>query len=295
MKTKITKTLFITILSITIFASCSKNEDIAIQPEQATALEQPDDTNKLCGFVDGNWNATAVLSTTIGTTDETNFMNAQNARIASLWGRPAVSLRFVKDPSNPNSTFNAISYSSRKIYYGEAIYKAAKVKGQIVNAMVLAHEFGHQLQYTYNLPSKDEKTARASELEADGMAGYYLRKPNGYNATSFNAIAAAYNFAASIGDNAVNSPNHHGSSAQRRSAVRLGFLLAAPQNGNLSATDFDYNFFYYYNGVLNGTYKSASLPAGLNPTIDDLIRAHAQELQKIASGEITQEQFENLD
>jgi predicted metalloprotease len=44
------------------------------------------------------------------------------------------------------------------------------------------------------------KHCRPNELEADGFAGYYLRRPNGYNKTSFAEIAAAYEFAQSIGD-----------------------------------------------------------------------------------------------
>jgi uncharacterized protein len=282
-----------TALALGMLFSCSKNEEIEVLPENQVVDEQPAAREKECSFVDNNWSPSAVLSTTIGTTAETSFMNTQNARIAALWGRNPVPLRFVKDPSNPNSTFNAISYGTGKIYYGEAIYYSAKSKGQIVNAMVLAHEFGHQLQYTFGLPSVNERTARAGELEADGMAGYYLRKPNGYNAASFTAIAAAYQFAASIGDNSVNSPNHHGTAAQRRSAVRLGFLFADPQNPNLNASDFDYYFFYYYNGVLNGQYKKAKR-ADHSEAIDSLMAKHYDELKRIASGEMSDEEYNNL-
>jgi hypothetical protein len=80
------------------------------------------------------------------------------------------------------------------------------------------------------------------------------RRPNGYNQTSFAQIAAAYEFAQSIGDYQTTSAGHHGTPAQRRSAVRLGFLLG---QYDLTASAFDYNFFYYYQGVLNGTYKMA--------------------------------------
>ncbi len=99
--------------------------------------------------------------------------------------------------------------------------------------MILAHEYAHQLQFYYGLPSEPESTARPNELEADGMAGYLRR---GYGKTTFAQIATAYNFAYAIGDNQTTSPGHHGTPAQRKSAVRLGFLLADPANSKLSAT-----------------------------------------------------------
>src|SRR5699024_2029667 len=124
------------------------------------------------------------------------------ANIAGMWGMSTPTLRFVEDPSNPGSTYNAISYSTGKIYYGYAIFADAKSKSadNIVNAMILAHEYGHQLQYAYGLPSVQESTARPNELEADGFAGFYLRMPSGFNKSSFSEIAAAYQFAYSIGD-----------------------------------------------------------------------------------------------
>jgi hypothetical protein len=288
---KLTKqTCLLAGLAFGMLSSCDKKNEVVVEYAQS---EQGSNTEIDCKYVDGNWSSTAVLSTTIGTTAETNFMNTQNSKIAAVWGRPAVTLRFVKDPSNPGSTFNAISYSSKKIYYGEAIYNTAKSKNpnNIVNAMVLAHEFGHQLQFTYGLPSVRESTARPNELEADGYAGYYLRKPTGWGATSFSEIAAAYDFAASIGDYATSNPGHHGTPPQRRSAVRLGFLLG---QYNLTATSFDSNFFYYYQGVLNGTYRQAK-PEGFSEEMDAYIRQHAEELRRIANGEMSDEEYYNLD
>ena len=274
-------------------ASCNTDrngEDVSPQTV-ATAIEQPKGPETQCSYVDQNWNSTAVLKTTLRTSGDTNFMNSQMTRIARLFGRTAPLLRFVDDPSNPNSTYNAISYSSGKIYYGYAIYYDAKYQGgDIVNAMILAHEYGHQLQYIYNLPSKTEYTVRPNELEADGFAGYYLRRPEGYNKSTFYDIANAYEFAADIGDYATNSPGHHGTPSQRRSAVRLGFLLGKYE---LNARDFDYNFFYYYNGVLNGTYKMAKNTKF--PKLDAYMTKYLDEIKKIQTGEISAEEFKNLE
>lgn len=253
-------------------------------------MEQPGEVEATCAYVDGNWSNNAVLKTGLTNSSDTNFMNSQMTKIARLFGRSNPLLRFVSDSYNQNTTYNAISYSSGKIYYGYAIYYDAKSKGgDIVNAMILAHEYGHQLQYIYNLPSVTEYTARPNELEADGFAGYYLRRPAGYNQSSFSAIASAYNFASSIGDYNTNSQGHHGTPNQRRSAVRLGFLLG---EWNLSASDFDYNFFYYYNGVLNGSYKMAKNDKF--PEIDAKMKNHLEELRQIQTGEISAEEFNNL-
>lgn len=288
-------TIFCTVASLSLLAACSSNdnEETTI-PETASALETADlhlsDFNAQCSYVDGNWSSTAYLNNTMINTTQTNFIYAQNTKIASVFGQSAVTLKMVHDNTNPSSTYNAISYSyPKKIYFGEAIYIAALNKGQIVPAMILAHEFGHQLQYTYNLPSKPETTARPNELEADGFAGYYMRKPTGYNAT-WEQAGPGFEFAYAIGDNNTTSAGHHGTPPQRRSAARLGWYLG---NYDLSASDFDYNFFYYYDGVLSGTYRTTT-PERINPKIDAFIKSKMAELQKIKSGEISAEEFTQL-
>ncbi|KMQ69647.1 metalloprotease [Chryseobacterium sp. FH2] len=275
-------------------AACNDDRiEEPVLPEAQTdnlKLDQPNDLEKVCYYVDQYWSSASVLKTTLKTTADTNFMNAQMTKIASLWGRSNPTLRFVDDASNPNSTYNAISYSTGKIYYGYAIYYDAKAKGgDIVNAMILAHEYGHQLQYIFGLPTVSESTARPNELEADGFAGYYLRRPNGYNQTTFAQIASAYEFAQSIGDYQTTSSGHHGTPPQRRSAVRLGFLLG---QYDLTASAFDYNFFYYYQGVLNGTYKMAKNTQ--YPELDAYMSQYMDELRKIQTGEISAEEFKEL-
>jgi hypothetical protein len=260
------------------------------QQTESLTIDQPNALEKVCYYVDQYWSSSSVLLTSLQNSTDTNFMNSQMTKISGMWGRSNPTLRFVNDPSNYNSTYNAISYSTGKIYYGYAIYYDAKSKGgDIVNAMILAHEYGHQLQYIFGLPSVTESTARPNELEADGFAGYYLRRPNGYNQTSFAQIAAAYEFAQSIGDYQTNSAGHHGTPPQRRSAVRLGFLLG---QYDLTASAFDYNFFYYYQGVLNGTYKMAK--NSQYPELDAYMKPYLDEIKKLQTGEISAEEFKNL-
>ncbi|WEK68700.1 MAG: metalloprotease [Candidatus Chryseobacterium colombiense] len=281
------------IAALSLSACNDDTLETPVQQEQQAEnlkIDQPNELEKVCYYVDQYWSSSAVLTTTLPNSADTNFMNSQMTTIAGMWGRTAPTLRFVNDPSNPNSTYNAISYSTGKIYYGYAIYADAKNKGgNIVNAMILAHEYGHQLQYIFGLPSVSESTARPNELEADGFAGYYLRRPNGYNQTSFAQIAAAYEFAQSIGDYQTTSAGHHGTPPQRRSAVRLGFLLG---QYDLTASAFDYNFFYYYQGVLNGTYKMAK--NSQYPELDNYMKQYLEELKQIQNGEISAEEFKNL-
>ncbi|MCF2220949.1 MULTISPECIES: metalloprotease [Chryseobacterium] len=294
MKRKIQFPILLGAIAALSLSACNDDTmETPVQQEQkAESLkpEQPNGLEKVCYYVDNNWSSSSVLLTSLQNSTDTNFMNSQMTKIASMWGRSNPTLRFVNDPSNFNSTYNAISYSTGKIYYGYAIYYDAKAKGgDIVNAMILAHEYGHQLQYIFGLPTVTESTARPNELEADGFAGYYLRRPNGYNQTSFTQIAAAYEFAQSIGDYQTTSPGHHGTPAQRRSAVRLGFLLG---QYSLTAADFDYNFFYYYQGVLNGTYKMAKNTQ--YPELDAYMQQYLEELKQIQTGEISAEEFKNL-
>jgi hypothetical protein len=285
--------LLLSAMAVGLLFACSKEEESITNETaklEAFVKEQPSELNSGCSYVDGNWSSTAVLSSTMINTTQTNFINGQNTKISNVWSRPLTTLKFVVDPSNPNSTYNAISYSSpKKIYFGEAIYKAALAKGQIVPAMILAHEFGHQLQYTYGLPSVKESTARPNELEADGYAGYYMRKPSGYNAT-WAAAGPAFEFAFAIGDYNTTNAGHHGTPPQRRSATRLGWYLG---EYNLTAVDFDSNFFYYYNNVLSGSYKKTR-PSNITPEMDAFIISKMSELRKINSGEITKEEFEKL-
>lgn len=294
MKRKIQFPILLGVIAALSLSACNDDTmETPVQPEQQAENlkpEQPNALEKVCYYVDQYWSSSSVLLTSLQNSADTNFMNSQMTKIASMWGRSNPTLRFVNDPSNFNSTYNAISYSTGKIYYGYAIYYDAKAKGgDIVNAMILAHEYGHQLQYIFGLPTVTESTARPNELEADGFAGYYLRRPNGYNQTSFAQIAAAYEFAQSIGDYQTTSPGHHGTPPQRRSAVRLGFLLG---QYSLSAADFDYNFFYYYQGVLNGTYKMAK--NSQYPELDAYMKQYLDELKQIQTGEISAEEFKNL-
>ena len=242
-----------------------------------------------CGYVDGYWNSTSYLSNFIINQNQTNWIFSIANNLCSMWGITYLELGFVKDNVYPNSTFNAMSYSNNKIYFGERLYRVALSRGQIVPAFIMAHEIGHQLQYKHNIPTVQENTARATELEADGFAGYYMRRPNGYNA-NWSQAGPGFEFAAELGDNFIYDANHHGTRAQRRSATRLGWYLGAY---NLDVYNFDFNFFYYYQYVLGGQFKSAR-PSSITTEMHNDIMSKMDELKKINSGEIDKSEFEQL-
>ncbi|WP_428225089.1 metalloprotease [Flavobacterium sp.] len=297
---KMKKLTVLSALFVMTLFSCTKETATNEETPIAEVLEQAQGIERDCGYVDSNWPSTAKLSTTLtaaaGTSADATFLSGQNTAIKTFWRGATVAaptFRFVNNGKDWNSTYNAISYSNGKIYFGEGIFKDAKSKDatNLINVMILAHEYGHQLQYAFNLPSKTESTVRSGELEADGMAGYYLRR--GYGKTSFAQISTAYEFAASIGDKNTTSSGHHGLPAQRRSAVRLGFLLADASNPKLNAKDFDYNFFYYYEGVLAGTYRMAK-PANIDEAIHSRIMLHMDELMRIKNGQMSDQEYFNL-
>ncbi|MGG8495018.1 metalloprotease [Tenacibaculum sp. TC6] len=282
------KPFLLAFAAATLLTSCNESDTNPIQSSPEAKLHNKA-THEGCSYIDQNWGSSAYISSTIVNQSETNFIKDQNNKIAGVFSISTVPLYFAKG----SGTANAISYGAGYIIFGEQLYNMALSQaGRIACAMVQAHEVGHQLQYKYNLPTRRESTARASELEADGFAGYYIKKPNGYNAT-WTQAAPAYNFAGSIGDYNTTSPGHHGTPAQRRSAFRLGYLLGGY---NLSVRDFDYNFFYYYdNYVLPGSLrKDLAKPKDIRSDIHEFILSKVDELRKISTGEISKEEFEKL-
>lgn len=286
------KTLFLTTAVVLSMTSCENNESSQIANDPSSKLSLNGyNTHKDCGFIDNNWPSNAVLSTTnIVNASETNFIVGQNAKIASLFNINTVPLGFAIG----SGTFNAISYGAGYIIFGETLYNhALKNGGRVSIAMVQAHEVAHQLQFRNSLPSRNESTARAAELEADAFAGFYIGHANGY-AADWAVASAAYNFSATLGDNQVNSPGHHGTAAQRRSAFRLGWLLR--NNAYPGAKGFDSAFFRYYNQyVLAGSLRSEfKKPEGIDQKVHEMIVSKLEELRKISTGEISKEEFENL-
>lgn len=105
--------------------------------------------------------------------------------------------------------------------------------GKVGDRAVLAHEYGHQVQFTDNLFATDitdqpEATAR-TELMADAFGTYFTVSKHGESlnkAQTLQDLRTFYN----VGDCAFSSPGHHGTPNQRYRAAEWGADLAKGQS-----------------------------------------------------------------
>jgi uncharacterized protein len=271
------------------FLSCSKNKDTQPDPADKNSAGRAlltGDYSKSCKFIDGSWSNESYADNVLIDASNTDFINSHHAALAYLWGENVsnVPLYF----AHGGNTRNAYSYSyPKKIIYGEDMYRDALQKqGYVAAIYVLGHEWGHQLQFTYNLPSV--KGYANAELEADGFGGYYLNKPNSAYGGNWPAAATAVEYASTLGG------GNHGTNAQRRSATRLGWWLG---NYDLTPQWFDYYFFQWFQQVLDGTYKKEINPTirpDADPRIVAKLNEKMDELKRIANNEISDEEFINL-
>lgn len=282
----------ITLTVLISLQSCSNNEtdenivSNAISPEiglMPSQLDNESEHNHDCATV-SQFGPNSYWANTLINNSETNFLKQQNNNASSLFGLNNVPLYFAAG----DGTFNALSYGppNNYIIWGEQMLRGALNYGRVAVAYIAAHEVAHQVQFRQGYPSV--RGASNTELEADGFAGYYLRKRY---TTSWSNVDPAYRFAQSI---AGASGSSHGSAAQRRSALRLGWWLA---QYNLSNSNLDYYFFYYYNSyVLAGQGRSSNItkPKAIDSKIHEFMLTKVDELKDIFSGKISEEEFANL-
>lgn len=155
--------------------------------------------------------------------------------------------------NHPLFSFNAFALSTTdafikdRIVMGDGImtgYDAIGM-GDAAPQAILAHEFGHHIQFDngyffINAPSDPAEATRRTELMADAYAAYYLTHKRGGTMNWWRVeqfLAAFYN----IGDCGFSSPGHHGTYEQRLAAARWGFELAdsaSPKGKILSSEAF---------------------------------------------------------
>lgn len=104
---------------------------------------------------------------------------------------------------------------------------ARSAYGDMPVMAICAHEFGHIVQYGYNLQPKlnrGQPTCKRSELHADFLAGYYIgRNMERLGAAQMVEIGRAWE---GLGDSDFTSPFHHGTREERLQAVEAGFKQA---------------------------------------------------------------------
>jgi hypothetical protein len=158
-------------------------------------------------------------STTGDATRDATFRNEFSSQ-SSFWSLPGVSFAFLNDCDSPNAYANP---RDKSILFGVGLARnlLTQFNSSLPLWQVMAHEWGHQIQFALGDSWLDAPTVAPKELEADMFAGFYIlfAKNNSDLSTS---IPAAFSF----GDWGFNNPQHHGTPAQRGAAVLAGGRVA---------------------------------------------------------------------
>ena len=152
---------------------------------------------------------------------------------------------------HPILTFSAMAVTSEgyesdpwtgnvpdNIVIGDGLLAYFKAVGLDENApdMIIAHEFGHHIQWELDLfYLYDEGTPEATrkiELMADTFSAYFLSHKKG---AAFNRkrIADVFEAAFDLGDCFFQNNDHHGTPKQRKAAIQLGSSIAKQNNGHI--------------------------------------------------------------
>ena len=139
-------------------------------------------------------------------------------------------------PENPFFASDGFATFDRTIVIGDGIVTFLEEAGldpKVVWSSILAHEWGHQIQFLnfgsweYPVPAfiNTPESTRITELEADFITGYYLTHKRGatYNWKRVEDFLSAFYF---IGDCGFEEDGHHGTPAQRLAAAKAGYNLA---------------------------------------------------------------------
>ena len=139
---------------------------------------------------------------------------------AQFWQIPGVSFAFLNDCDSPNALANP---QDRSILFGTTMLQKLlrDFNSSVPLWQVLAHEWGHQIQYALGDYWLNAPTVAPKELEADMFSGFYLLIAKN-NQDLSSSVANAF----AIGDWQFNNQNHHGTPTQRAAAVVAGGRVA---------------------------------------------------------------------
>ncbi len=161
-----------------------------------------------------------------------------------------------RDGNHPIFTLNAFAQNSfeyppygingvipAKIIMGDGIVKGFTDLGfeDVAPQAILAHEYGHQIQFQRNVfddgPRTAEKTRR-TELMADALAAYYLSHARGAT-MQWKRVKQFLQVFYDIGDCGFSSTGHHGTPLQRMAAAEWGYKLAdnAKKQGKILSSE----------------------------------------------------------
>jgi len=182
---------------------------------------------------------------------------AEAAEYAQAVSQVVASIPALQGGANPLFTLNAFAFSGEgesdplfasipdKIIFGDGILDALDAFGLsgVGPRVVLAHEFGHHVQFELDLfdsPLTGAEATRRTELMADAFATYFAVHARGLSLNAKRVADALQTFY-DVGDCGFDSPGHHGTPQQRaRTAAWAASLAenARPQGKILSAATF---------------------------------------------------------
>jgi len=150
--------------------------------------------------------------------------------------------------NHPYFSFNAFAYPGtvmpgfvipKMIVMGDGVLEAFKAIGysDVTAQAILAHEYGHHMQFQRNLFQTDltgSEASRRTELMADSFAAYFLTHARG-DALQYKRIQQFDQVFFQLGDCGFTDPSHHGTHTQRLSAADWGYSVVqnSPDQGHI--------------------------------------------------------------
>ncbi|GAB3347467.1 hypothetical protein [Lysobacter tyrosinilyticus] len=144
----------------------------------------------------------------------------------------------LQNGAHPIFTFNAFAFPGapslgipERIVMGDGILQGMAAVGLDENGArtILAHEFGHQVQFKdglYDSPLTGAEATRRTELMADAFGTYYLTHKRGLALNSKRLLPSQQSLY-QVGDCGFSSDGHHGTPNQRLRSSVWGANLAA--------------------------------------------------------------------
>lgn len=141
----------------------------------------------------------------------------------------------------------------RRIVLGDGVLDGfAKVGlGDVAPRAILAHEFGHQIQFADDLMRTDlpaPEASRWAELMADAFSSYFLTHARG-GAVQWKRVQQFSQVFFQVGDCGFTAPGHHGTPSQRLRTALWAYSVAdaaRPQGHILPALSFHALFVAQY-------------------------------------------------
>jgi hypothetical protein len=150
--------------------------------------------------------------------------------------------------NHPYFSFNAFAYPGavipgfvvpKMIVMGDGVLEGFKAIGysDVTAQAILAHEYGHHVQFQDDLFASDltgSEASRRTELMADSFAAYFLTHARG-DALQYKRIQQFDQVFFQLGDCGFTNPSHHGTHTQRLRAVDWGYSIvrSAPNQGHV--------------------------------------------------------------